>query len=351
MCYNSFISQKGQIMAQHFLLSANARTLSIVKIAMMSETEIFEIFKAIRWSATNGEPTCPCCGSMRKPYNIKARQQFRCKDCFHTFSVTSGTLFASHKLPLKTYLLAIAIFTNSVKSLSALQLSRELDVQYKTAWVLSHKIRESLFNDINNDMLTGICEIDGVYVGGKTRQINTIADRVDRRKINHPNKRVVISLRQRSDAFDEAVGAVKTKTFVLKSENTFDINNIVNTHVKRGSEIHADEATAYDDLHALYDMKRVSHQIEYFGKNGENNNQSESYNARFRRMQYGQCHRLSPLYLSNYANEIAYREDTRRKSNGAIANDILTRCLSRSVSNEFCGYWQGNKRVAERLGA
>ena len=110
-------------MAQHFLLSANARTLSIVKIAMMSEEEIFEIFKAVRWSATNGEPICPCCGSMRKPYNIKARQQLRCKDCFHTFSVTSGTLFSGHKLPLKTYLLAIAIFTNSVKSLSALQLS------------------------------------------------------------------------------------------------------------------------------------------------------------------------------------------------------------------------------------
>jgi len=338
-------------MAQHFLLSANARTLSIVKIAMMSEDEIFEIFKHVRWSETNGEPICPCCGSMRKPYNIKARQQFRCKDCFHTFSVTSGTLFANHKMPLKTYLLAIAIFTNSVKSLSALQLSRDLDVQYKTAWILSHKIRESLRDDNENEMLIGVCEIDGVYVGGKTKQINAIADRVDRRTISHPNKRVVISVRQRANIWDKKIGAVKTKTFVLKSENTFDIGNIVKSHIERGSELHADEATAYDDLHALYDMKRVNHQIEYRGKNGENNNQSESYNARFRRMQYGQCHRLSPLYLSNYANEIAYREDTRRKNNGEIANDILTRCLARSVSNEFCGYWQGNKRVAERLGA
>ena len=175
----------------------------------------------------------------------------------------------------KTYLLAISIFTNSVKSLSALQLSRELDVQYKTAWVLSHKIRESLLDDANDEMLTGVCEIDGVYVGGKTRQINTIADRVDRRKINHPNKRVVISLRQRADIGDDVVGAVKTKTFVLKSENTCDINRIVNNYVTKGSELHADEANAYDDLHALYDMKRVNHQVEYFGKNGENNNQND----------------------------------------------------------------------------
>ncbi len=109
------------------------------------------------------------------------------------------TVFSDHKLPLKTYLLAIAIFTNSVKSLSALQLSRDLDVQYKTAWILSHKIRESLLDDAENEMLTGVCEIDGVYVGGKTRQVNAIADRVDRSKINHPNKRVVISLRQRAE--------------------------------------------------------------------------------------------------------------------------------------------------------
>ena len=97
----------------------------------------------------------------------------------------------------------------------------------------------------------------------------------------------------------------------------------MNTYVTKNSELHVDEANAYNHLHAHYDMKRVNHQIEYRGKNGENNNQSESYNARFRCMQYGQCHRLSPLYLSNYANEIAYREDTRPKSNGEIVNDIL----------------------------
>ncbi|MDU7070930.1 MAG: transposase [Campylobacter ureolyticus] len=54
-----------------------------------------------------------------------------------------------------------------------------------------------------------------------------------------------------------------------------------------------------------------------------NNNQSESYNSRFRRMLYGQIHRVGVLYLSNYANEVAYREDAKRWDNGKIANDIL----------------------------
>lgn len=57
----------------------------------------------------------------------------------HTFSVTSGTTLASHKRPLKVYLAAIAIYCNAVKGMSALQLSRDLDVQYRTAFVLAHK--------------------------------------------------------------------------------------------------------------------------------------------------------------------------------------------------------------------
>ncbi len=115
-------------MSQHFLLSSKARSLSIMNIVKMSDMEAFEMFKSIRFNVTNGDVVCPCCGSLEKPYFLKTRMQFRCKECFYTFSVTSGTIFANHKLPLQTYLLAIALFTNSVKSISALQLSRDLNV-------------------------------------------------------------------------------------------------------------------------------------------------------------------------------------------------------------------------------
>ena len=134
------------------------------------------------------------------------------------------------------------------------------------------------------------------------------------------------------------------------SENTRDLKEVIYNSVELGSIIHADEHNGYDAFHAHFDMKRVNHGIEYKSKDGACNNQSESYNARFRRMQYGQCHKIGNLYLSNYANEIAYREDTRRLSNKVIFDDILSKCLTSLVSNEFCGYWQGNKRVAERLG-
>jgi hypothetical protein len=125
-------------MTQHFLLSAKARTLSLSAVARLSDEEAPETFKAIRWASSDGKPFCPKCGSLA-PYARKAKPLWECRGCGHVFSVTSGTLFASRKLPIRDYLLAIAIFVNGAKGHSALQLSRDLGVQYKTAFVLAHK--------------------------------------------------------------------------------------------------------------------------------------------------------------------------------------------------------------------
>ncbi|WP_295579810.1 hypothetical protein [uncultured Lamprocystis sp.] len=94
--------------------------------------------------------------------------------------MTSGTIFAYHKLPLSTYLAAIVIYTNAVKGLSALQLGRDLDVQYKTAFVLMHKLRQSLMDQRDETPLAGAVQIDGGYVGGAIRPANQADERVDR---------------------------------------------------------------------------------------------------------------------------------------------------------------------------
>ena len=86
-------------------------------------------------------------------------------------------------------------------------------------------------------------------------------------------------------------------------------------------------------------------------RNGADNNQAESYFSRFRRMEIGQTHKFGIRYLANYANEAAYREDSRRQSNGEIFRDILTKCARTPTHRDWCGYWQGNKRLHERLAA
>ena len=336
-------------MPQHFLLSANARTLSVLRVMEMSHQEAFNVLKALRWG-DGEEVTCPCCAVVAKHYFQRTRKTWRCKDCGHTFSVTSGTIFAFHKLPLKVYLAAIALYANAVKGMSALQLSRDLGVQYKTAFVLAHKIRESLIEQRELHKLDGEIHMDGAYVNGYVRPKNKKSDRIDRRLAfnQKPNKRCVFVMRQKCN---ELAGAKRTLTFVIKSENQADIVNLARQHITKNSTICADENNAYDPLHGKFDTRRVNHSVEYRADDSTTNNLAESYFARFRRMQYGQVHRFGNEYLANYANEAAYREDTRRWSNGKIFNDIVEKCASTKTHRDWCGYWQGNKRLTERLAA
>ena len=123
-------------MSQHFLLSARARSLSLATVLRMTDKQAETMFAALRWADTNGKPVCPHCActivyEARRP---NGALRFRCKACRKDFSLTSGTLFAFHKLPLQTYLAAVVIFCNEVKGKSALALSRDLGVQYKTAF-------------------------------------------------------------------------------------------------------------------------------------------------------------------------------------------------------------------------
>jgi transposase-like protein len=170
-------------MPQHFLLTAAARSLSLGQVLRLSDEEAHAKLIEIRWSDNGGKAYCPRCGS-RDVYGFRCRPIWRCKECGRQFSVTSGTMFHSRKLPPRDYLAAIAIFVNGVKGHSALQLSRDLNCQYKTAFVLAHKLREAMGSEVHNpDLpeLSGTVEIDGMYAGGNVKPANRKADRVDRR--------------------------------------------------------------------------------------------------------------------------------------------------------------------------
>ena len=106
-------------MHQHFLLSAAARTLSVREVFELSDEEAFDLFRQLRWGKSE-DTVCPHCGVVERHWFLPSRRQWRCKACGHTFSVTSGTIFAHHKLPLRVYLGAVAIYTNAVNPSSTL---------------------------------------------------------------------------------------------------------------------------------------------------------------------------------------------------------------------------------------
>ncbi|WP_419843916.1 IS1595 family transposase, partial [Actinobacillus pleuropneumoniae] len=221
--------------------------------------------------------------------------------------------------PIQTYLFAIALFVNAVKGISACKRSRDLNVQYKTAFTLSHKIRESLIVQRELFPLSGEIHIDGTYVHSAPRPKNKKAERVDRRlKQNaNPNKRGVLVMRERYTEQDalfnpQLVGAKTTITFPNLSENSESVKKLATAYIEPNSRIHADENSAYDELMVNYDLQRVNHQREYRSDDGITNNLAEIYFARFKRMYYGPVHKMINIYLDNYANEVAYREDTRK---------------------------------------
>jgi transposase-like protein len=316
-------------MAQHFLLSTAARSLSLAKVARMTEEDARDAFRMIRWSATEGQPVCPHCGCMAV-YAYKARPIFKCKACEGQFSVTSGTIFASRKLPVRDYLLAIAIFVNEVKGKSALALSRDLNVQYKTAFVLAHKIREALSAEVENVKPAGEVEVDGCYIGGHLRPANYKDNRRDRRLAVNQNgkRRVVVVMRERKG---------RTLPFVFKSEG--ESVQTIAERVAPNAVVHADEAAHWDKLHAIFLTKRINHQHSY--SDGEAcTNQAESFFSRIRRAEMGHHHHLSGPYLASYSREMAWREDHRRVSNGEQYLMVANAGLTHPVSRQWKGYWQ-----------
>jgi transposase-like protein len=321
-------------MAQHFLLSAKSRSLSLKEIYKAGEEQAYETFKRLRWSQTNGDPVCPVCGCVdAKP--VGGRKTFRCIGCGKQFSVTSGTMFASRKLAFVDLLAAICLFVNGAKGMSAVQFSRDLDVQYKTAFVLAHKLREALAAETANEILEGEVEIDGAYFGGVVRPENRVEDRKDRRiKENlSDRRRVVIALRER---------AGRTLTFIRRREA--EGVEIAHARMVADAKLFADEASHWDVLEAQFDTGRINHSLSYSDGHGKHTNMVESFFSRLRRMVAGQHHFVSHKYLYQYANHAAWLEDHRRRSNGANAYAVLGGALNHPASKVWAGYWQRNTK-------
>lgn len=315
----------------NFLKTAAARTLSLSSVMRMTDEEAFAAFRALRWPETAGEPVCPVCGCLDH-YTTARPRTWKCKGCTKIFTVTTDTLFHARKMAMRDILAAIALFVNGASGASALRLSRELNIQHKTAFVLLHKLREAMAAD-SVESVGGegqIVEVDGAYFGGYVKPENRAEDRKDMRlKANQTGKRqAVVVLRERRG---------RTLAFVAKSEGAA-VNTVVE-RIEDGSQVHADEAGVWDELHNRFDARRVNHSI-CFWDDGACTNWAESYFSRLRRAEVGVHHHISGKYLQAYASEMAWREDHRRQSNGAQFSAVASKALALGKSKAWRGYWQ-----------
>lgn len=322
-------------MSQHFLLSRPAKSLTLAQVFRLTDAQAEEMFAKVRWPETDGAPVCPHCGGLdaydcRRP---NGAPRFRCCACKKDFSITSGTLFASHKLPLRGYLAAIAIFCNEVKGKAALALSRDLGLSYKAAFVLCHKLREAMAEEMKGRHVGGegrVAEVDGGYFGGYIKPANHKENRVDRRLARHQTgkRQVVVVVRERNGHSLPAV---------FRSEG--HAQAWIKARIAKGTIVNADEAASWDNLNAHFEMKRINHQ-EAYSEDGACTNWAEEYFSRLRRAEVGIHHHIAGDYLLRYAQESSWREDHRRESNGDQTFRVARLAMVKKTSPDFVGYWQ-----------
>lgn len=316
----------------HFLNTPAARSLSLAQVLRLSDEEAFATFQRVRFAGNGGEPFCPNCGNLKVYTLAETPIRWKCAGCRKKFSVTSGTIFHSRKLAIRDYLAVIALFCNGVKGTSSLQMSRDMNINPKSAFVLLHKLREAMGATVHaGGELGGIgsqVEIDGAYVGGMIRPENRKEDRPDRRGVENPKRRVVVIARERGG-----------RAIAWITDREGDGVHFIRQHVASGTEVHADEAPHWNILHASYPMKRVNHSVEYKSEDGACTNEAESFFSRLRRSEMGIHHRISGQLLQSYADECAWRENNRRRSNGEHWNLITAAALSHGKSERWAGYW------------
>ncbi|MGA2471152.1 MAG: IS1595 family transposase [Solirubrobacteraceae bacterium] len=260
-----------------------------------------DYLEQLRWP--NG-PVCPRCESTSVS-RIAARRQYDCNSCRYQFSVTAGTLFHDSHLPLRKWFLAIYLICESRKGISAKQLERMLKVTYRTAWYLSHRIREAMGED-EQPLLNGIIEVDETYIGGKRRHVG-------RGYIG--NKAVVVGAVERD-------GEVRLK--VVPSKDRATLEAFIAQHTHPDSMIFTDDAPVYDYL-AESRHREVNHSAEEWVRGDVHTNTVEGVWSLFKRSVVGSYHKVSIKHLPAYLDEMEFRFNGR--DNPFLFRDTLVMLL------------------------
>lgn len=362
---------QGKTRGQHFLLSAQLRDFTFWDVSELSEAECFWKFVDFRWGSKE-RVVCPSCGVIGRPWARLKRGQLRCRHCDHHFSPFVDSVFTDRKLPFKKLLMVFSLYAAHAKGVPALLLSRLLNVQYKTALVLTGKLRECLVRQADTDILKGMVEADGGHFCGKPRKgrvrfktsSEEVAAKLEAKFLKQPApklkprdkaqlrnwarrklKRVIMVVREKHT--EPGKGARRTRIAVAYTENQSVATAMIRGLVEQGSTLMTDENKAYDVLSTWYNHQCVEHAFEFSREDGVNENQAESFFSRIRRAEYGTYHGFRPKYLWDYAQEFAWREDVRDLTEGNKLGDLFKRFFQAGLSQWWRGYWQGHHRPGE----
>ena len=274
-----------------------------------------EYLESVRWP--NG-PVCPRCGG-EETYKITGKATskkparkgvWKCKKCRQQFTVTVGTIFQGSHIPLNKWLYAIYQLCSSKKSVSANQLHRTLGITYKSAWFMTHRIRQAMANISENVMLTGMVEADETYVGGKTKG--------GKRGRGSEKKTPVFALISRNgEARSFHVGNVKKRT----------LQGLIQEHVAETARIMTDTFSSYRGLQKVFaGHSFVDHAKEYV-RGIVHTNFAESYFSLLKRGILGTFHHVGRAHLQRYLFEFDFRWNRRHDGEDERMTDLLHQAI------------------------
>jgi transposase-like protein len=264
------------------------------------EIKAREHFEAIRWP--NG-PYCPHCGETERLSRLNGKSHrvglIQCNACNEAFTVTVGTVMERSHVPLNKWALAFKLMCSSKKGVSAHQLHRTLDVTYKTAWFMAHRVREAMrpLDAEAGGQLGGtnkVVEVDETYVGGRARN----------RKNHVPPKEAVVALVERD-------GRVRSRH--VPTVNGQTLRPILKEEINKASYVMTDESPIYPSIASEFGGHgTVNHSIEEYVRGGFwHTNTVESYFSILKRGVIGTYHHVSAEHLKRYLGEFDFRHNER----------------------------------------
>ena len=291
-------------------------TANLQNPAFTNEDTAREALEAVRWP---DGPVCPHCGNVDQDKIAKGQGKvarpglFYCAACNDQFTVTVGTVMEHSKIPLTKWWLAMHLLGSSKKGMSSHPLHRMLGITYKSAWFLTHRIREAM-KDGGIGPLGGegkIVEADETYIGRtSTPRVSKQREKEQRPYIKRKgpqSKNPVVALVERGG---------KAKMFHVENATKAEVREVLVRNVDRASALHTDESKLYTETGKEFaDHRTVRHSageyVRYEADAIVHSNTVENVFSVFKRGMTGVYQHCSEAHLHRYLSEFEFRYNRR----------------------------------------
>ena len=292
----------------------DALNLSELAKYFSDEDAARELLEKMRWP---DGVACPHCGGV-DPYKLTGKADskkpvrkgvYKCRACRKQFTVTVKTVFEDSRIPISKWLLAIHLLASSKKGMSAHQLHRNLDISYKAAWFMAHRLRYAMSQGPMLELLGGEVECDETYLGAKKK-------RGTKRGRPGPDshKTPVVALVERKTG--------RVRAMPMPRITADNLRAAINEYVDPDATLFTDELRAYGAV-GHHDHQTVNHSEGEYVRGNTHTNTVEGFFSLLKRGVNGIYHHVSRGHLPRYCDEFAFRYENRKVSDGERAGLVV----------------------------